>query len=228
MQSCIFLKALACSDAMFLECMQVAETEEKETGMNDMPGSSDARGCAGGIPLWLGLGSNSPDAMDRLDRARDALRREDGLLLVRESPVYKTEPQDYADQPFFHNQVLELKACEGTHPVRLMQRLLEIEAALGRVRSKDPALRYGPRAIDIDMLLFGAGGAYLSSDPVCLLPHPRLVQRAFWLVPLRDIAPGLTVQGENISTLLDRLAWSMRDMVIYQETDTAALTRPGE
>lgn len=223
----------------------LAMAEEDILGSHDMPG---AEGCissqygsscsspygspCGGMPFWLGLGSNSPDAMERLAMAREALVREQGLLLVKESPIYMTEPQDYADQPFFHNQVLELTASAGTKPVPLMQRLLEIEADLGRVRSTDPALRYGPRCIDIDMLLFGEGGGFLSCDPVCILPHPRLVQRAFWLVPLRDIAPDLTVQGESIDTLLDRLAWSVQNNVIYQEiyqeTHTAAGLRPGE
>ncbi len=194
-------------------------------------GKPEAEGCpgkSGGMPFWLGLGSNSPDAMVRLAMAREALQKEKGLLLVKESPIYMTEPQDYADQPFFHNQVLELKAISCTQPVPLMQRLLEIETALGRVRSQDPALRYGPRCIDIDMLLFGTDGGLLSLDPVCILPHPRLVQRAFWLVPLRDISPDLTIQGEGIDALLDRLAWSEQNNVIYQETHTWAGLRPGE
>lgn len=206
--------------------------EEDMQDSHDMPG---AEGCISssccspcGTPFWLGLGSNSPDAMARLAMAREALVKEKGLWVVKESPIYMTEPQDYADQPFFHNQVLELKASCGTLPVPLMQRLLEIEADLGRVRSTDPSLRYGPRCIDIDMLLFGEGGGFLSCNPVCILPHPRLVQRAFWLVPLRDTAPDLTVQGESIDTLLDRLAWSVQNNVIYQETHTAAGLRPGE
>ncbi len=206
--------------------------EEDIQGSHVSPlGNGSSSPC--GIPFWLGLGSNSADAMERLAMAREALGRESGLVIARESPVYMTEPQDYADQPFFHNQVLELRAGGGTEPVRLMQRLLEIEAGLGRVRSTDPALRYGPRCIDIDMLLFGKGGTFISKDPVCILPHPRLVQRAFWLVPLRDISPDLAIQGEGITLLLDRLAWSVQDNVIYQETLPSGNTycgriRPGE
>ncbi len=169
------------------------------------------------VPFWLGLGSNSEDALLRLEKARKALQEIPGLTLFKASPVYKTEPQDYLDQPFFHNQALEMRAASSWQPVPLMKKLLEVEAGLGRVRSQDPALRFGPRAIDIDMLLFGEGGAFSSSDPVCLLPHPRLVRRAFWLVPLRDTSPDLRIQGEDLGALLARLCWRLQDSVIYQE-----------
>lgn len=181
------------------------------------------------MPVWIGLGSNSPDAPQRLEAALAGLAAMDGLAIAKVSPVYRTEPQDYADQPFFYNQVLEARADARWHPVALMRALLELEASLGRRRSPDPALRFGPRAIDIDMLLCGEGGALASDDPVCLLPHPRLVRRAFWLVPLRDIAPHLAIQGESVGTHLARLAWTMEDNIIFQEQPGAAGSLiPGE
>lgn len=170
-----------------------------------------------GTPVWIGLGSNSEDALERLDEARAGIAALDGLTIVRVSPVYTTEPQDYADQPYFHNQVLEARADAAWGPVPLMLAMLGLESQLGRVRSADPALRFGPRAIDIDMLLYGEDGKVVSDDPTCLLPHPRLTRRAFWLVPLRDIAPRLRIQGESVDALLARLTWSVENNVICQE-----------
>ncbi len=176
----------------------------------------------GAQPVWVGLGSNADDAPLRLARAREALDGVDGLRVARVSPVYRTEPQDFADQPFFHNQVLLCLADGRWEPVPLMRALLAVEADLGRVRPSDPALRFGPRAIDIDILLWGPDAGRASADPVCLLPHPRLTRRAFWLVPLRDMAPGLAIQGEGLDVHLGRLAWSVRDGVIYQAQPGAA------
>ncbi len=167
--------------------------------------------------VWVGLGSNAADAMVRLERARAALDMMEGLRVARASSVYRTEPQDYADQPWFHNQVLRCLAAPRREPVSLMRDLLAAEARLGRVRSPDPALRFGPRAIDIDILLWGEDAEVRCSDPVCLVPHPRLTRRAFWLVPLRDMAPALAIQGESLDVHLGRLAWTMKDNVIYQE-----------
>ena len=92
-----------------------------------------------------------------------------GTVVSALSPVYRTEPQDYADQPWFLNRVLMLHVSGDITPVELMKRFLGIEALLGRVRSPDPALRFGPRAIDIDMLLFDD---VVSDDPCasCLIP----------------------------------------------------------
>ena len=97
--------------------------------------------------------------------------------------------------------------------VELMKRFLGIETLLGRVRSPDPALRFGPRAIDIDMLLFDD---VVSDDPVCVLPHPRLSRRAFWLVPLLDIAPDIRIGGVRAERLLSRLKWRLEDDKIFQ------------
>ena len=97
--------------------------------------------------VYAGLGSNSPDAADRLLSALDALSRMPGTVVSALSPVYRTEPQDYADQPWFLNRVLMLHVSGDITPVELMKRFLGIEALLGRVRSPDPALRFGPRAM---------------------------------------------------------------------------------
>ena len=154
--------------------------------------------------VYLGLGANEPPAAKRIAQALEELGRIPGLVLDEASPVYRTEPQLYSNQPWFSNQVARVFADASWEPVPLMQRLLELETALGRVRSDDPMLRYGPRAIDIDMLLFDD---LVSDHPVCTLPHPRLKERAFWLVPLRDIAPDLVVQGTPVGKMLEGFRW---------------------
>lgn len=163
--------------------------------------------------VYVGLGSNSPDAADRLLSALDVLSRLPGTVVSALSPVYRTEPQDYADQPWFLNRVLMLRVSGDITPVELMKRFLGIETLLGRVRSPDPALRFGPRDIDIDMLLFDD---VVSDDPVCVLPHPRLSRRAFWLVPLLDIAPDIRIGGVRAERLLSRLKWRLEDDKIFQ------------
>ncbi|MDD4701414.1 MAG: 2-amino-4-hydroxy-6-hydroxymethyldihydropteridine diphosphokinase [Desulfovibrio sp.] len=154
--------------------------------------------------VFVSLGSNSGDAENMLELACQALARLPHARLQAASPVYSTAPQDYADQPWFLNQVVALAAGPQWRPCSFVDALLELEAGLGRVRSADPALRYGPRAIDADLLLFGEEK---SSDVHCLVPHPRLTQRAFALVPLLDIAPDIMIDGISAATWLSRLRY---------------------
>ena len=129
------------------------------------------------------------------------------------SSVYATEPQDYADQPWFLNRAAELLPGADWEPHALMDALLQIEAAQGRVRSPDPALRYGPRVIDLDLLLFGD---VQSTHPHCLLPHPRLTRRAFVLVPLLEVAPQIRICGLPGRQWLARLPWRLEGHRIFQ------------
>ena len=172
-----------------------------------------ARMKADNTRVYVGLGSNSGDASVAIARAVDGLAAMAGLAVEGVSPEYRTEPQDYADQPWFRNRVVRLAAAPSWQPVALMRALLGLEAALGRVRSPDPALRFGPRAIDIDMLLFGDT---VLDDPVCTLPHPRLHRRAFWLVPLLDLSPAIAVAGTPARELLSRLDWRLEGDKIFQ------------
>ena len=165
------------------------------------------------VPVYVGLGSNDPHALDYLARAREALTGLGGIELAQCSPLYTTEPQEYSDQPWFWNQVLRLEVQACWTASSLMCAFLETETRLGRVRSTDPALRFGPRCIDVDILLFGD---LVSADPVCIVPHPRLVRRAFWLVPLRDLSPSLLIDGEPVDVHLSRLAWHAEGNKIFQ------------
>ncbi|MGE9985872.1 2-amino-4-hydroxy-6-hydroxymethyldihydropteridine diphosphokinase [Desulfovibrio sp. SGI.169] len=165
------------------------------------------------IQAFVGLGSNCSDAENMLARAREGLSRLPDARLGAASPLYSTEPQGYAHQPWFLNQVVELLLAPFWRPQSLLAAMLHLESSLGRVRSPDPALRYGPRVIDADLLLFGEE---CCSDPACRVPHPRLVQRAFALVPLLDIAPHVLIDGVDAARWLARLDYRLDGRRIFQ------------
>lgn len=160
---------------------------------------------------YVSLGSNCDTARQMLTEAAERLGRLPGSKIAAASPVYATEPQDYVHQPWFLNQVLKLELESRWRPRALVAALLEQEALMGRVR--DPGLRFGPRVIDLDLLLFGEERC---DWPECTLPHPRLLRRAFVLVPLLDVAPGLSVGGISLDEALRGLRYRLSDGKIFQ------------
>ncbi len=133
------------------------------------------------MPLvYLALGSNLGDRAAHLEAARAALARK--MALRRVSRVYETPPWGYAEQPAFLNQVVAAETDLG--PEALLTYLKYLEAELGR----KPSFRYGPRVIDLDILFYGN---LVLETPHLVIPHPRLHERAFVLVPLAEIAPRL-------------------------------------
>ena len=144
----------------------------------------------------IALGANLGDRLAALQRAVDQL---DGLgKVVAISSVYETDPVGYLDQPAFLNAALLLET--DLPPESLMRSLLRIEGDLGRVRTFTNA----PRAIDLDLLLYGDD---IRDTPELTVPHPRMHERAFVLVPLAEIAPDLRHprSGAPISALLESL-----------------------
>ena len=132
---------------------------------------------------FLALGSNLGDREANLNNAIAAVERERIRVRARSS-IYETEPQGVSDQPWFLNMVIE---CETPHfPMQLLAILLRIERELGRVR--ESSRRYGPRVIDIDILLYGD---VVMDTPELTVPHPRMLERRFVLEPLVEIAPAL-------------------------------------
>jgi len=131
----------------------------------------------------LGLGANLGDRQANLEEAVTSLHAE--MTIEAVSSIYETDPVGYADQPPFLNVVL--KARTDLKPHDLLALAKGIEARMGRV----PSFRNAPRLIDIDILLYGMGNGELfvlhSSD--LIIPHPRMHERAFVLVPLAEIAP---------------------------------------
>ncbi len=140
---------------------------------------------------FVSLGSNMGDRAAYLRAAAEALDALPATAVVAASRVYETAPQEHLDQDAFLNQVLCLET--GLEPRDLLAECQRIERDHGRRR----ALRFGPRTLDIDILLFQD---VESDDPELTLPHPRMVKRAFVLVPLAEVwehaegMPGLDVE----------------------------------
>lgn len=161
---------------------------------------------AGPVIAYLGLGTNLGDREANLSRALELLAATPGVRVRRASAIYETEPVGPREQPRFLNQVVEVET--ELAPRALLARLLRIEAALGRARRE----RWGPRTMDMDILLYDD---LVLETPGLTLPHPRLTERAFALVPLAELAPGrILAGGQAVADLAARVsaagAWGVR------------------
>jgi len=147
-------------------------------------------------PVYLALGSNLGDREVNLRLARESLSPQ--VHIVQQSPIYITPPWGYTDQPEFLNQVVEVETA--LDPLPLLHFLKDIEIEMGRVET----FRNGPRLIDLDILFYGQ--RIIEEKDLCI-PHPRLQERAFVLVPLNDLAPNFfhPVLGESVRTLLSKV-----------------------
>jgi 2-amino-4-hydroxy-6-hydroxymethyldihydropteridine diphosphokinase len=151
---------------------------------------------------YIGLGSNLGDREGALRQALAALDAVAGIDVAAVSTLRETEPVGYVDQPRFLNGAARLETQLA--PRELLATLLRVEQELGRDRSGPGSeLRFGPRTIDLDLLLYGE----LELDEEGLaVPHPRLHERRFVLEPLDELAPGLLVPGRGrVSDLLAKL-----------------------
>ncbi|MDC7805790.1 2-amino-4-hydroxy-6-hydroxymethyldihydropteridine diphosphokinase [Luteimonas sp BLCC-B24] len=138
--------------------------------------------------VFIGLGANLGDAAATLRAALDALAAQPELIGVRGSSLYRTPAWGREDQPDFINAVA---TCTTTlAPAALLARLLDIERGFGRERSADA--RWGPRTLDLDLLLYGDASITL---PELTVPHPYLHARAFVLVPLLELEPDAVIPG---------------------------------
>ena len=145
---------------------------------------------------YVGLGSNLGDGPASLERAVHTLRDLGTVDAV--SPTHSTQPVGFSGQPIFSNAVCRLWTQQD--PFELVADLLTIQRRVSGPRS----FTMGPRALDLDLLIFGA---WVLDTPGLVLPHPRMAEREFVLLPLTDIVPGLVhpVLGETVLTLLDRV-----------------------
>ena len=149
--------------------------------------------------VYIGLGSNLGDRAGNLLKGIIGML-DAGLAVSRLSKIYETEPVETFPQPTFLNMVAELRADTLPPPEELIERILQVEQALGRTRD----LARGPRSIDLDLLLYGKETRDIES---LTLPHPRLQHRRFVLVPLAELAPQLVhpTLNKTISELLEAL-----------------------
>ncbi len=138
---------------------------------------------------YLGLGSNIGDKILNVKRATEALDSLTGTKVVKRSSYYRSEPWGYKEQEWFVNAVA---AAETVLPPS--QLLTEIKALENRLGRTPPTRQWGPRVVDIDILLYGR---LILKSPELSIPHSLLTKRLFVLIPLLEIAPTLTLPGTD-------------------------------
>jgi 2-amino-4-hydroxy-6-hydroxymethyldihydropteridine diphosphokinase len=146
----------------------------------------------------LALGGNVGDVQETLDRAIAQLCDGAAVRLIARSSDYRTPPWGVEDQPPFVNLCIAIATTLS--PQGLLARAHEVERALGRDRAHEQ--RWGPRPVDIDLLAYDD---LMLATPDLVLPHPRLFERAFVLVPLAEIAPGRVIQGIRVRDALAKV-----------------------
>lgn len=161
---------------------------------------------------YISLGSNAANSRQKLDLALQAIAGLPGVKIRALSPRFLTEPQDYREQDWFSNQCVKVGLEKGWGAENFLGELLRLESGLGREREK--AIRFGPRAIDLDLLLFGQRVAH---SAFCQLPHPGMHRRAFVLLPLYLMEPCLRLYGKSLDFWLSRLSWRVAGNKIWQD-----------
>ena len=144
----------------------------------------------------------------------DLIRKLKGVTIMAQSKVYLTEPQGRKNQPWFRNQVVRIRVSPDEWPGnRLLARFFMIEAKLGRERSGD---LWEPRPIDIDILLYGD---WKILSPALIVPHQHMRNRAFVLVPLKEIDPEFRFpdNGQSIDEALGQVAYRLQGEQIFQK-----------
>jgi len=147
--------------------------------------------------ICFSLGSNMGDRRSNLDQAIEKLIVECGLIGVRISAFYETDPIGYTDQEAFLNCVVMGRTSMEPFDV------LEITKGIEQELKRNRKVRWGPRTLDVDILLYDD---LEQDDPELTIPHPRILERAFVLIPLLEIWPDAVVQGQKVTEILPALA----------------------
>lgn len=134
------------------------------------------------MKAYIGVGTNQGDKEENIRQALELLRAANRIYVIAVAPLYKTEPVGYENQDWFLNTVAEIET--SLSPFELLDALMSIENEMGRVRT----VRWGPRVMDLDILLYGNQTIHA---PNLEIPHPRLEERAFVVVPLADLCPDM-------------------------------------
>ncbi|NLN20149.1 MAG: 2-amino-4-hydroxy-6-hydroxymethyldihydropteridine diphosphokinase [Firmicutes bacterium] len=156
------------------------------------------------VTAYVGLGSNMGDRVENMCRAIEGMDALDATAVQKVSSLYETLPWGGVEQGPFLNAVAQLRT--SLPPMKLLSELLALEQRLGRTRS----IRWGPRVIDLDLLLYGN---LTICTELLQVPHPRMTERAFVLVPLVEIAPDVVVRGRSAREYLSALQRSPDDVV---------------
>mgnify|MGYP006272592975 FL=1 len=146
---------------------------------------------------YLGLGTNLGEREENLRRAVKLLKSFPELEVIKVSSIYETEPWGYEEQNDFLNLCLELETTLS--PQQLLEKCQAVEDKMGRKREK----RWEPRVIDVDILLYD--DLELETSDL-IVPHPRMQERAFVLIPLQELKPDLMVQGNTIAGCLEKIS----------------------
>ena len=147
--------------------------------------------------VYLGLGSNQSDPINQIKNATKLIEKIETSKIIKKSSLYESLPVGYLDQPNFINQVISLQT--SLSPAELFERFQQIEFQLKRVKK----IVNGPRTIDIDILLFNQE-IILTND--LTIPHPRMLDRAFVMIPLLEIEPNILVPKiSNLKEILGKL-----------------------
>ena len=145
--------------------------------------------------VYLALGSNLGDREKNLNEAIKEIGQISSVTITRISDIYETAPVGYAEQDDFLNMALAINT--KLEPLDLLQQLQEIENLLKRTRN----IHWGPRTIDIDILLYDNKTIAL---PNLIVPHPRMLERAFVLRPLKDVFQGEEINGVSFDELINK------------------------
>ncbi len=164
------------------------------------------------VDAYLSLGSNMGDPVANVRQALKIMDAIPGLAVDGVSPIFRTEPQGVRDQEWFANCVARLRVNAAISPEDLLDVLAGIETRMGRVRHE----RWGPRIIDIDILLY-ADTQW--DSPRLQIPHPRMFERAFVLVPLMHLAPEIRIRDLCPSQWLSRIRYHVEEDRILQTTN---------
>ncbi|MEG6617204.1 2-amino-4-hydroxy-6-hydroxymethyldihydropteridine diphosphokinase [Peptococcaceae bacterium 1198_IL3148] len=157
---------------------------------------------------YIAIGSNIGDKKETINRAIALIDATMGLRVTKVAPYYQTAPVGYTEQDWFLNTVIEVETTLS--PLELLHRLLNIESQLGRVRT----IHWGPRTIDLDLLIYG-DEVFNSSE--LTLPHPRMTERAFVMVPLADINGDLLVANGKTAAEIATELKEQQEIVPYDE-----------
>lgn len=144
----------------------------------------------------IALGSNIGDTRANMARALDLLCQDGDVRLVTRSRDFKTPPWGITDQPWFANACASVRTALGARA--LLERCLSVEREMGRVRAQ----KWGPRIIDLDVLVHGDGPV---EENDLVIPHPRITERAFVLAPLADVDPSLLIEGKTVAAWLAQI-----------------------
>ncbi|MFA1822962.1 2-amino-4-hydroxy-6-hydroxymethyldihydropteridine diphosphokinase [Virgibacillus oceani] len=164
--------------------------------------------------VYLALGTNIEPREKHLNQALDFLKNEQ-ITILQQSSIYETAPVGYTDQADFLNMVIKLET--DLSPIELLDYCQKIEQELGRKHT----IRFGPRTIDLDILLYN--NEDINKERL-MIPHPRMHERAFVLIPLCEVAPKhiLPQQDKSVEKMIEELSRSdIKDVVKWKRSESA-------